>query len=71
MRKQRIVLEDEADVALVGRHQVGDVLLAEEDMPGVGLLEAGDHAQRGGLAAAGRGPAASGIPRAAPSGDVA
>ena len=53
MREEGVVLEDEADVPLIG-HQVGDVLFADEDPPGVRALEAGDHSQRRGLAAAGR-----------------
>ncbi len=51
--EQRIGLEHHADIALVGR-QVGDVAPADADGAGGGLLEAGHHAQRRGLAAAGR-----------------
>ena len=51
MGKQRVVLEHGVDVALVGRHAFGG--LAENlDMALVGLLEAGDEAQAGGLARA-------------------
>ncbi len=51
--EQRIGLEHHADVALVGL-QPRDVLAADDDGAGGRLLEAGDHAQHGGLAAAGR-----------------
>ena len=54
MRKQRVALEDEADVAPIcgyARH----VPLADQDFAAARLLKAGDHAQRRGLAAA-RGP---------------
>src|SRR5437764_719047 len=53
MREQRVVLENEADVALVCR-QIGHVLAVEPDAAGVGLLEARDRAERRRLAAAGR-----------------
>src|SRR6266567_6067165 len=53
MREQRVVLEHEADVALVCR-QISHVLPVEPDAAGVGFLEARDHAQRSRLAAAGR-----------------
>ena len=53
MRKERVVLEHRVDVALVGRHAFGG--LAEDlDVALVGLLEAGDQAQAGGLARARR-----------------
>ena len=53
MRKERVVLEHRVDVALVGRHAFGG--LAENlDMTFVRLLEAGNQAQAGGLARAGR-----------------
>src|SRR5207302_7160763 len=52
VRKQRVVLEDRVDVALVGR-QRRHVLVLEQQLAAVGLLEAGDDAQRRGLAAAG------------------
>ena len=45
------MLEDRVDVALVGRRP-GDVDALEAERPGRGRLEAGDHAQRRGLAAA-------------------
>jgi hypothetical protein len=54
VREQRIALEHHAHVAL-GRAQGGDVLPRNEDLPGGGRLQPGDHAQRSGLAAA-RGP---------------
>jgi len=47
------VLEHHGDVA-PARTQVGDVTLAEEDAPGRGPFQAGDHAQQRRLAAAGR-----------------
>ena len=53
MREQRVVLEDRVDVASEGR-RVGHVLLAQLDRARADLLEAGDHAQRRRLAAAGR-----------------
>ena len=43
MRKQRVVLEHHADVALV-RRQCGDVAPGEFDLARVGLREAGDRA---------------------------
>ena len=53
MRKQGVVLEDDADGALVRRQPVDD-LVADDD-PSLGLGdEAGDDAQQRGLAAAGR-----------------
>ena len=51
--KQRVVLEHEADVALV-RRQPGHVLAVEENPTGVRHFIAGDHAQRRRLAAARR-----------------
>ena len=53
VREQRVVLEDRVDVALVGR-QPGDVLALELDRALGRLLEAADHPQRRGLAAAAR-----------------
>jgi len=53
VREQAVRLEDHPHVATVGR-QGGDVLAADEHLPAVGVLEAGQHAQRGRLAAAGR-----------------
>jgi hypothetical protein len=50
VRVQRVVLEDHCDVAVLGG-QVGDVTVADPDLAAVDLLEAGEHAQRGGLAA--------------------
>ena len=53
MREQRVALEDGIHGALVGP-QFGDVVVPEQD-PAVGrLLQARDHAQRRGLAAARR-----------------
>jgi hypothetical protein len=49
--EQRVVLEDHADVALVGRHG-RHVVAVEEDAPAFGCVEAGDAAQQRGLAAA-------------------
>jgi hypothetical protein len=53
MREQRVVLEHEADAALVGG-QARHVLSAKHDAAGIGRLEARDHAQRRGLAASRR-----------------
>ena len=53
VREERVVLEDGVDVARV-RRLPGDVLAAERDPARVGLLEAGDHAQRRRLAGARR-----------------
>jgi hypothetical protein len=57
MREQRAVLRDEADAALVRRHEggaIGHGLLVQHDAAAVWRLEAGDQAQKRGLAAAGR-----------------
>ena len=51
--EQGVFLEHGVDVA-APRGQCGDVDAAEPDHPGRRLLEAGDHAQHGGLARAGR-----------------
>ena len=53
MRVERIVLEHHRDVAVLGRHVVDDVA-ADRDLAVRDVLEAGDHAQRRGLAAARR-----------------
>ncbi|MCY1178138.1 hypothetical protein D9M73_184770 [compost metagenome] len=53
MREQRVVLEHCVDVALV-RRQSGGFLSVDADGAGSRLLEAGDQAQAGGLAGAGR-----------------
>ena len=53
MREQGVVLEDRVHVALV-RRQPGHVLALELDAAGGRLLEAADHPQGRGLAAAGR-----------------
>ena len=47
------MLEDEADVPLADRAR-GRILTFEEDFAGVGGLQAGDDAEEGGLAGAGR-----------------
>ena len=52
VRVQRVVLEHHRDVAVL-RRDVGDVAVADEDAARVDLFEAGQHAQRRGLAAAG------------------
>src|SRR5690606_24596141 len=52
VRVQRVVLEDHRDVAVL-RGDVGDVAVADEDAALVDLFEAGEHAQRRGLTAAG------------------
>jgi hypothetical protein len=52
MRIERVLLEDERDVA--GRRcEAGDVVTADRDRSGVGALEAGDETKRRGLAGAG------------------
>ena len=53
MLERRVVLEDEADVAPL-RREPGRVLAREQDLAGVGALEAGDDAQQGRLAGAAR-----------------
>jgi hypothetical protein len=53
VRVQRVVLEHHRDVALAGWHVV-DHPLTDRQGAVADLLEAGDHAQRGGLAAARR-----------------
>jgi hypothetical protein len=53
MREQRVVLEDGVHAPLE-RRQVGDLGLADVDRAGGDLLEAADHPQRRGLAAARR-----------------
>src|SRR5690606_21791698 len=59
VRPQGVGLEDHADVAPLGRHvqaALGGVLSSarDGDLTGVGLLEPGDRAQQGGLAATAR-----------------
>ena len=49
VREQCVGLEHHVDRPLVGRH-VGDVHAVEQDAPGGGALEAGEHAQQGRLA---------------------
>ena len=61
VREERVVLEDRVDVALVGR-QPGHVLALELDEAGRRLLEAADHPQGGGLAAARRAEEAEELP---------
>ena len=51
--EQRIALEHRVDRSALGWH-AGDVLAVEQHPAGIGVLEAPDHAQRGGLAAAAR-----------------
>ncbi len=53
VRVQRVVLEDHGDVAVLGRHVVDDPV-ADAQLALGDRLEAGDHAQRRGLAAARR-----------------
>src|SRR5205823_5635938 len=53
VRKQRVVLEHEADVAPI-RGDARDIVASETDTPGIGPLESCDHAQRRRLAATGR-----------------
>ena len=52
MRVQGVVLEDHGDVAVLGL-DIGDVLVPDENAPGVDVLQTGEHAQRSGLAASG------------------
>src|SRR5438132_894312 len=52
MREQRIALEHHADIAPVWRN-VSNGTAGELDLPVVGLGEAGNDAEQGGLAAAG------------------
>ena len=49
---QGVVLEDHGDIAVLGR-EVGDVAFTDPNGSGVDLLQAREHAERGGLAAAG------------------
>jgi hypothetical protein len=53
VREERVALEHDADVAAMGR-KVGDGPAFDEDLAGVGLLEAGHDAESGGLPTAGR-----------------
>src|SRR5713101_476389 len=53
VREERVRLEHHSHVALVGR-DVRDVLAVDDDPSVVGPVEAGDEAERGRLAAAGR-----------------
>ena len=53
VRVERVALEHHGDVAILGRHIV-DHAVADADFALGNLLQAGDHAQAGGLAAAGR-----------------
>ena len=52
VRVERVVLEHHRDVAVLGG-EVRDVAVADADGARRDVLEAGEHAQRGGLAAAG------------------
>ena len=52
VRVERVVLEHHRDVPLLGR-QVGDVAVTDADLAAGHLLQAGEHPQAGGLAAAG------------------
>ena len=53
VREEGVVLEDHRHVAVAGR-QVGHVAVADATLPPVAVLQPGDRAQQGGLAAAGR-----------------
>ena len=53
MRVERVGLEHHGDAAIRGRHRVHR-LAADQQLAGGDLLQPGDHAQQGGLAAAGR-----------------
>src|SRR5204863_4896890 len=52
MRIKRVLLEHEGDVAR-GRRLTADLASADDDLAGVGLFQARDEAQRGGLAGSG------------------
>ena len=52
VREKRVGLEHHGHLALVDRH-AGDVLAADHDAAALDVFEAGERAQRGGLAAAG------------------
>ena len=52
VRVERVVLEDHGDVTVLGLN-VGDVAVTDEDATGVDVLQAREHAQGGGLTAAG------------------
>jgi len=52
VRQQSVALEHHGGIALIGG-QLIDGLAAEVDLAGIGAFKARDHAQRGGLAAAG------------------
>ena len=52
VRVERVVLEDHGDVTVLGLN-VGDVAVTDEDAAGVDVLQAREHAQGGGLTAAG------------------
>ena len=51
MRPDGVVLENHADVAFA-RRQIGDIFAVDDDAPGGDFLQPGDHAHRGGFAAA-------------------
>ena len=53
VRVERVVLEDHGNVTVLGG-EVGDIAVADPDPALVDLLEAREHAERGGLAAPGR-----------------
>ena len=52
MGEEGVILEDGVDITLI-RRQVGHVLAVQQNLARGGLVEPGDHAQTGGLAAAG------------------
>jgi hypothetical protein len=63
MRKQRVILEHHAHLALLRRHPVpgaADDRVVDQDLAARDLLEAGDAAQQGRLAAT-RGPSRQAI----------
>ncbi len=67
VREEAVRLEDHAGVPAVGR-DLGDVLTVDQHLTGVGVFEPGEHAQRGGLAAAGGAEQREQLPR--PHGEV-
>ena len=52
VREERIVLKDHAEAASLGG-QVGDIAAVKFNQACIGFLKARNHAERGGLAAAG------------------
>ncbi len=58
MRPERVTLKDQSDAAFFRRHVCApgdgvDNVIADANLPAAGVLNAGNHPQDGGLAAAG------------------